>query len=201
VTRPPEIAVAGCGPGGLAAALLLHRTGHRVTLFERFDEPQPLGSGLILQPTGLAILGALGLGAAAVESGARIDRLFGRAEPSGRIVLDVRYSALPGAAFGLGIHRGALFHLLFDSVVAEGIAVETGREIVAAEGGRLLFAGGGAAGPFDLIVDSLGSQSALAQTEGRALAYGALGRHSIGSLASIPRRSSSAIGVRRRWSG
>jgi salicylate hydroxylase len=145
-----------------------------VTLFERFDEPQPLGSGLILQPTGLAILGALGLGAAAVESSARIDRLFGRAEPSGRIVLDVRYSALPGSAFGLGIHRGALFHLLFDSVVAAGIAIETGREIVAAEGRRLLFASGGAAGPFDLIVDSLGSQSALAHTDGRALAYGAL---------------------------
>jgi 2-polyprenyl-6-methoxyphenol hydroxylase-like FAD-dependent oxidoreductase len=173
-TRRLEIAVAGCGPGGLAAALLLHRTGHRVTLFERFDAPRPLGSGLILQPTGLAILEALGLAAPALESGARIERLFGRAEPSGKIVLDVRYAALAGSAFGLGIHRGTLFRLLFDSVVAEEIAIETCREIVATAGGRLRFADGGAAGPFDLIVDALGSQSPLAGKSGSALAYGAL---------------------------
>ncbi|TIS71130.1 MAG: FAD-dependent oxidoreductase, partial [Mesorhizobium sp.] len=48
-----DIAIAGAGPAGLAAALYLKRAGHRVTIFERFDEPKPVGSGLILQPTGL----------------------------------------------------------------------------------------------------------------------------------------------------
>ena len=56
-----DIAIAGCGPAGLAAALLLHRQGHRVTLFERFEEPRPIGSGLMIQPSGLAVLDALGL--------------------------------------------------------------------------------------------------------------------------------------------
>lgn len=51
--RGLDIAIAGCGPCGLAAALLLHRAGHHVTLFERFDTPRPIGSGLMLQPTGL----------------------------------------------------------------------------------------------------------------------------------------------------
>ena len=48
-----DIAIAGCGLAGLATALLLHRDGHRVTLFERFDAPRPVGSGLMIQPTAL----------------------------------------------------------------------------------------------------------------------------------------------------
>ena len=56
-----DIAIAGAGPAGLATALYLDRFGHRVTLFERFEQPKPIGSGLILQPTGLAVLDDLGL--------------------------------------------------------------------------------------------------------------------------------------------
>ncbi|WP_435053611.1 FAD-dependent oxidoreductase [Mesorhizobium australicum] len=43
-----DIAIAGAGPAGLAAALYVKRAGHRVTIFERFEEPRPVGSGLIL---------------------------------------------------------------------------------------------------------------------------------------------------------
>ncbi len=94
LTRPLDIAICGCGPTGLSASLLLHRLGHRVRIFERFDTPRPVGSGLILQPTGLAVLSELGLLDRILRLGARIDRLFGRVVPSGRVVLDVRYRAL-----------------------------------------------------------------------------------------------------------
>ena len=57
-----NIAIAGCGPCGLAAALLLHRAGHEVTLFERFDTPRPIGSGLMIQPTGMAVNGGAKVG-------------------------------------------------------------------------------------------------------------------------------------------
>ncbi|TIT47541.1 MAG: FAD-dependent oxidoreductase, partial [Mesorhizobium sp.] len=36
-----DIAIAGAGPAGLAMALYLKRAGHRVTVFERFEEPRP----------------------------------------------------------------------------------------------------------------------------------------------------------------
>jgi 2-polyprenyl-6-methoxyphenol hydroxylase-like FAD-dependent oxidoreductase len=75
MARALEIAVAGCGPAGLAAALLLHRDGHRVTLFERFEAPRPLGSGLMIQPTGMAVLDSLGLGEALGACAARVSPL------------------------------------------------------------------------------------------------------------------------------
>ncbi len=75
--RGLDIGIAGCGIGGLAAALLLARDGHRVRLYERFDAPRPIGSGLIVQPTGLAVLDRLGLAGALAAAAAPIHRLLG----------------------------------------------------------------------------------------------------------------------------
>ncbi|RYD97857.1 MAG: FAD-dependent monooxygenase, partial [Sphingomonadales bacterium] len=176
---PLEIAVAGCGPAGLAAAFLLQRAGHRVTLFERFAAAQPIGSGLILQPTGLAVLRALGLDERMIAHGARITRLTGTAQ--GRVVLDVHYAALgtapSGAHFGLGIHRASLFAILHEAVTAAGIPIRTGCELHGAvlEGGkRRLRLADGVSEPFDLVVDAMGARSPLAGDPVRALAYGAL---------------------------
>jgi 2-polyprenyl-6-methoxyphenol hydroxylase-like FAD-dependent oxidoreductase len=152
---------------------LLHRDGHHVTIFERFETPQPIGSGLMIQPTGRAVLRELGLEGALIAAGARVDRLFGLND-TGRRVLDVRYSALDDAAFGVGIHRATLFDILHGAAIAEGIAIESGRPVAARDGQRLIFEDGSIAGPFDLIVDALGSRSALAPATGRSLAYGAL---------------------------
>ena len=158
--KPIEIAVAGCGPAGLAAALALHHQGHRVTLFDQFDAPQPLGSGLILQPVGLAVLDWLGLGGRMRSLGARIDRLYGRACGSGRVVLDVRYEAL-GDLRGLAVHRAALFNVLFEAVKAAGITVQTASQINGLDGTSLILNQGRKEGPFDLVVDALGSRSPL----------------------------------------
>jgi 2-polyprenyl-6-methoxyphenol hydroxylase-like FAD-dependent oxidoreductase len=172
------VAVAGCGPAGLATALLLARDGRRVTLFERFATPQPIGSGLMLQPTGLAVMRELGLTEAVLAQGARVDRLLG-CTAEGSVVLDVAYRALKGERFGLGIHRASLFGVLFDAAVAAGIPIETGRTVTGSEpasdgGRRLLFEGGTRSVRFDLVVDALGSRTPLAPPTGRELAYGAL---------------------------
>ena len=56
-----SVAVVGCGTGGPAAALLLAAAGHQVEVFERVPEPSPVGAGVLLQPTGQAVLARLGL--------------------------------------------------------------------------------------------------------------------------------------------
>ncbi len=172
-----DIAVAGCGPAGLAAALLLARDGHRVRLFERFDTPRPIGSGLMIQPTGRAVLRALGLEDELLRAGDRIDRLHGLSMPSGRTVLNVHYAWLKGGHSGIGIHRAALFDILFRAVREAGIPIETGRTIrgsTAAGGGRKLLFETGPSARFDLVVDALGMASPLAPPCGHPLAYGAL---------------------------
>ncbi|RZA24779.1 MAG: FAD-dependent monooxygenase [Proteobacteria bacterium] len=174
-----DTGIAGCGIAGLACALLLHRQGlHKITLYERFDEPRPLGSGLMIQPTGLAVLEQLGLARQVFRCGAAVDRLYGK-NARGRVVLDARYAVLGrGGAFGIGIHRASLFSALYDAVKAEGIEIRTGSEITGSmlvPGGRnLLFADGSASPPHDLLIDALGIHTRLAPSVGRLLDFGAL---------------------------
>jgi 2-polyprenyl-6-methoxyphenol hydroxylase-like FAD-dependent oxidoreductase len=176
-----DIAIAGAGPAGLATALFLKRAGHRVTLFERFETPAPVGSGLILQPTGLSVLHGLWLLDAIAALGSRIDRLYGADAATGRTVLDVRYDALRGGRFGLAVHRAALFSVLHEAVLREEIAIETGVELDELEAGErptLLCREGRRLGPFDLVVDASGARSklrrhAIRPCEPVPLAYGA----------------------------
>lgn len=172
-----KVAVAGGGPAGLAVAAMLGKAGHDVSLFERFAAPQPVGSGLMIQPTGLAVLDQMGLGDRLRARASEVDRLFGQAAPSGKTVLDVHYGALGGAR-GFGVHRSTLFGLLHEAALLAGVTIHYGQPVtgtaLAATGRTLAFAKGAVAGPFDIVIDALGHASPLAPQVGRSLAYGAL---------------------------
>lgn len=173
-----NIGIVGAGIGGLAAAALLAQDGHRVTIAERFATPRPLGSGLVVQPVGLAVLEALGAGDAARALGQPIARMLGHAGK--RVVLDVRYRP---AAPGLAMHRAALFHLLWQAAARAGVTVETGAAVTDAPlrpggAGRLILREGAPPlGPFDLVVDAGGAGSALSPLRARALPFGAIWGH------------------------
>jgi salicylate hydroxylase len=160
-----SIAIAGGGIAGLACAALLAREGETVVVFDRMAAPAPIGSGLILQPVGLAVLDDIGMGVRMRALGAPIKRLFGRTMPSNRVVLDVRYRALGGGAGeGIGIHRGALFEALLDAAREAGAELVGGREIVATSDGRVAFADGSQSPRFDLVIDALGVRSPLSRS-------------------------------------
>ena len=174
--------MAGAGPGGLASALYLSRAGHRVRLFERFARPQPVGSGLMLQPTGLAVLADLGLGERTFALGARIDRLSGTDARTGRVVLDVGYWPLGRHVHAVGMHRATLFNLLHEPVGEARLPMRTAYAVSAVERdtSRIwLRSPNGLEGPFDLVVDAMGAGSPLrAEAPGthrqRSLAFGAI---------------------------
>ena len=173
--RPLSIAIAGCGVAGLACAALMTRGGARVVVHDRLETPRPLGSGLILQPVGLAVLDAIGVGDAIRALGAPIERLFGKVQPSGRVVLDVRYRALGrNSPTGLAVHRGALFEVLYRAALDAGAEMAPGCEVTGASDGRLAFADGRSSAAFDLVIDALGMRSPLSRAPRAPLPYGAL---------------------------
>lgn len=162
--KPLSIAIVGGGTSGLAAAAFLTRDGHDVTIFERFLEPRPLGAGIMLQPTGLACLACLGLDQKALGYGAKIFRLHG-ISANGATVFNIRYNDLKPHLFGLGMHRGALFHLLYEEVMRLNIKIVTSCEITSTrlEDGKRVAVDKAdeSRGAFDLVVDASGAKSVL----------------------------------------
>ena len=59
-----DVLVIGAGIGGLAAAIALAQRGARVRVLEQSPEIAEVGAGLQITPNGVAVLDALGLGAA-----------------------------------------------------------------------------------------------------------------------------------------
>lgn len=188
-----KIGIVGCGPAGLSAAIALHDAGHHVCLFEQFDSPRPVGSGLMLQPTGLDVLQGFGLREQCEALGQRIDGMLGRVSPNGKVVLDIQYDALNGRRYndlyGVAIHRASLFHVLFEAVKMRGIQIVTNTRINTID---TSFTNNAATkvqlvdqfglclpDAFDFVVDASGTQSQLANQLGnrakpKAMSYGAL---------------------------
>jgi 2-polyprenyl-6-methoxyphenol hydroxylase-like FAD-dependent oxidoreductase len=167
VTR---IAVIGAGTAGAAAATLLARAGHEVSVFERVPDPKPIGAGIVLQPTGLAVLEHLGLRERVVERGARLAALRCLTR-GGRAIVNLAYENVAEAFFGLGTHRGLLFEALMDAMVRESVTLRCGVAITAIAHERdlpvLVGEDGERHGPWDLVVVADGARSKLRESLAR----------------------------------
>lgn len=180
---PIDVGVVGAGTAGTAAALLLARAGHRVTIYERVAAPGPVGAGIVLQPTGQAVLQRLGLLGPVLARGARIDRLH-CVTGTGRTVVDLDYTPAGPGRFGLGLHRGVLFQTLFEAARTEpGITLRCGVDVRApvptVDGVALRTDDGERHGPHDLVVVADGARSQVREHAGlrfreRPYAWGAL---------------------------
>lgn len=164
---PLQVAVVGTGTAGSAAALFLARLGHAVTVFERVPEPSTVGAGIMLQPTGMAVLRALGLEEPVVRRGDPVDRLWVQTA-AGKKVMDLEYAQLDSRWVGLGLHRGVLFEVLYRAALAEpGVTVRTGldvEDLAPGPRGRLFVVERQTRakhGPFDLVVVGNGARSSL----------------------------------------
>lgn len=158
-------AIAGAGIGGAAAALLLARSGVRVTLLERVPEPRAVGAGILLQPNGLAVLYGLGL-REAIVAGARIAREARLADGSGRLLAATPMPDLGGGYDHVAVlRRSHLLAVLLDAVRAEpAIVCRFGCEVTHADrDGRVAWRGpaGEEATRADLVVGADGLHSVV----------------------------------------
>lgn len=174
--RPLDVGIIGSGTAGSAAALFLARAGHRVTVYERVEDPRPVGAGIALQPTGLHVLCRLRLYSDVVARGSKIDRLFVQRAVPGvsaprKSLFDLSYESAGEGLFGLGVHRGVLFQSLFGALRREPVTIRCGVEIVdLARGERgggkrraswLIDKFGERHGPHELVVVADGARSQL----------------------------------------
>ena len=173
-----RIGIVGCGIGGLALAIALRQQGRNITLFDRFETPQPVGSGLVIQPVGQSVLSKIGVLAKAKAKGRPIYQLRGHESRNQRVVLRANYGPWNGQTFGLAIHRSDLFDVLYSAVKTSGARVLSATPINATTltGGErtLLDDTGQTHGPFDLVVDASGASSKLSSIRRAPLPYGAL---------------------------
>lgn len=169
-----DIAIVGAGIGGLTAAAAMAANGHRVQVYDKFLAPRPVGSGLVIQPVGQAVLHRIGAGNEAIARGRAIWRMHGIEAATGRTVLKVDYGKPGATRFGLAIQRPALFDAVLAAAQDANAELVAGHEVAGRVGSRLEFTNGTTRGPFDLIVDASGTNSRLSSLISNPLPFGAI---------------------------
>ena len=114
-----EIAIAGGGIGGLAAALTLSRSGHQVQLFEKATTFDDVGAGIQLGPNATRLLHAWGLKDALRACSFTPQRLQVKSAVSSRVLGELTLGSAITARYGapyLTLHRADLHGLLLQAV-------------------------------------------------------------------------------------
>jgi len=140
-----------------------------------------VGAGIWLQAMGQQVLDRLGLLAPLSAVSRPVSRIHLR-NAAGRELLDFGYDAVPGATAALGVHRGALFSLLYDAVRAREVRIELGVPVIGVRPtsrGLTVETAAGDHSAYDLVVGCDGSRSRIRRSmnvtvRDRAYEYGAL---------------------------
>jgi len=169
-----EVAIAGAGIAGLAAALAFQKAGAKVTILERAHAFAPVGAGILLQANGLMVLDALGLSEQARAQGTAMPRFLLR-DSGGRCLASTEVNAhLPPRYWPICIHRAQLHDILWQACVSARVTTHFGCEVKAVETGQAASAliceaaDGTVSVSGNLIVGADGVKSAVREAAGIA---------------------------------
>ncbi len=172
MTAVHNVAIAGGGVAGLAAAIQLAKAGVKVEVFERGPELTALGSGITLQGNALRVFDALGAWEDIQAAGYPFVGLNLRAPgPDATVVArmpDVK-SGGPDYPSTMGMPRPELARILFDHAVKAGAQVRFDAKITGLEqraDGVEVFVGDESAGVFDLLIGADGLNSTVRELIG-----------------------------------
>ncbi len=158
-----DVGIVGAGFAGCALAIGLRQRGHRVTVYEAVANPGPVGAGILIQPTGQAVLEAFGLLDEVRARSAIVTELT--CASGGRPIFRLPYADGDRGrdAVGFGLHRGVLFDVLYKPLAGLGVEVRTGVDVAAIEGRHVCDQAGRRYGPHELLVVADGARSHLRQ--------------------------------------
>ena len=127
-----NVAIAGGGIGGLAAALALSRSSCDVSLFEKAAAFNEIGAGVQLGPNVTRILDAWGLLDSLRQAAAVPERLQVRSAISSKVQGELRLGQTMLTRYGapyLTLHRADLHGVLLQAVKQTSAAIQTTRAI------------------------------------------------------------------------
>jgi len=123
------ILIAGCGIGGLAAALALARIGRQVLILEQHPDLRESGAGIQLGPNGVKVLRRLGLADRLAAMAGVPDAIAVHSARTGQLLSRLPLGAWIAARHGAPywtLHRQDLYRTLLDAARAQaGIGIET----------------------------------------------------------------------------
>ncbi|MBU6529623.1 FAD-dependent oxidoreductase [Streptomyces mayonensis] len=159
-----RVAVLGCGPAGMAAAMSIAQSGHDVTLFERFPEAKPAGNILNLWPPPLKALEILGVDTDDLGAPCRQELRSARGHLRAKVELPPEIEREFGGTF-IGLLRPELYERML-AALPSGL-LHTGRNVVRVEQDPakvVLHFEDDAAEEFDVLVGADGINSIVRQT-------------------------------------
>lgn len=172
MTAVHNVAIAGGGVAGLAAAIQLAKAGVQVEVFESRPELTALGSGITLQGNALRVFDALGVWEDMQAAGYPFVGLNLRAPgPDATVVArmpDVK-SGGPDYPATMGMPRPELARILFEHAEKAGARVRFGAKVTGIEqreDGVEVFIGDESAGVFDLLIGADGVNSVVRELIG-----------------------------------
>lgn len=167
MTAVHNVAIAGGGVAGLAAAIQLAKAGVQVEVFESRPELTALGSGITLQGNALRVFDALGVWEDMQAAGYPFVGLNLRAPgPDATVVArmpDVK-SGGPDYPSTMGMPRPELARILFAHAAKAGATVRFDAKVTGLEqreDGVEVFIGDESAGVFDLLIGADGVNSVV----------------------------------------
>ncbi|MFG3289203.1 FAD-dependent oxidoreductase [Streptomyces sp. NPDC048179] len=125
-----RVAVLGCGPAGMAAAMSIAQSGHDVTLFERSPEARPAGNILNLWPPPLRALEILGVDTDELGAPCRQELRSARGHLRAKVALPPEIEREFGGTF-IGLLRPELYERMLAALPTGSL--RTGRNVVRVE--------------------------------------------------------------------